>query len=43
MRKKVIIFDLDGTIADSIESIILLMNRLSDEYLFRSSQFKAGP
>lgn len=35
MKKKVIIFDLDGTIADSMKSIILIMNRLSDEYHFK--------
>ena len=35
MSNKVVIFDFDGTIANTLESIIDIMNNLSDEFGFR--------
>ena len=35
MQKPVVIFDFDGTIADTLNSIISIMNNLSDEFGFR--------
>ncbi len=35
MQKPVVIFDFDGTIADTLNSIIHIMNDLSDEFGFR--------
>ena len=35
MQKPVVIFDFDGTIADTLHSIISIMNDLSDEFGFR--------
>lgn len=38
MRTRVVIFDFDGTIADTLNSIIEIMNNLADEYGFRKIQ-----
>lgn len=35
MQKPVVIFDFDGTIANTLDSIIDIMNNLSDEFRFR--------
>ena len=35
MKHKVVIFDFDGTIANTLDSIIDIMNNLSDEFGFR--------
>ncbi len=35
MKNKVVIFDFDGTIANTLDSIIEIMNNLSDEFGFR--------
>lgn len=35
MQKPVVIFDFDGTIANTLDSIINIMNELSDEFGFR--------
>ena len=35
MRTSVVIFDFDGTIANTLDSIIQIMNNLSDEFGFR--------
>jgi phosphoglycolate phosphatase-like HAD superfamily hydrolase len=35
MQKSVVIFDFDGTIANTLDSIIDIMNNLSDEFNFR--------
>lgn len=35
MPKKVIIFDFDGTIADTFDSILKIINRLSDEFGYK--------
>ena len=38
MQKPVVIFDFDGTIANTLDSIIDIMNNLSDEFGFRKIQ-----
>ena len=35
MHNKVVIFDFDGTIANTLDSIIEIMNKLSDEFGFQ--------
>jgi phosphoglycolate phosphatase len=35
MQKPIVIFDFDGTIANTLDSIIDIMNNLSDEFGFR--------
>ena len=35
MHNKVVIFDFDGTIANTLDSIIAIMNKLSDEFGFQ--------
>ena len=38
MQRPVILFDFDGTIANTLESIIDIMNKLSDEFGFKKIQ-----
>ncbi len=38
MQKPVVIFDFDGTVANTLDSIISIMNDLSDEFGFRKIQ-----